>query len=131
MVSAIRASSHARDFTTTALAEPFFRAVAHRTLTAMLADPAFISNQPHLWRDTLRFHGLQIELLKAVKKETAEILALVRDLHAIKKTTVPEITLIAITRKISPPRCGSRRGPARPRCRRRHRRRDAGAGRSR
>jgi hypothetical protein len=100
MLAAIRAA-HARDFTP--LAEQFFRAVAHRTLTVMLADPAFIAGTtPELWRETLRRHGIEIELLRAVKDDTAEILALVRELREIKETTVHEDTLIAIARKIRP-----------------------------
>ena len=53
MVAAIKASPNARDFTQ--FAEQYFRAVAHRTLAVMLADPGFISSaSPHLWRGTLR-----------------------------------------------------------------------------
>jgi hypothetical protein len=46
--------------------------------------------------------GLQIELIQAVKEDTTEIFALVRDMHAIRQTTVREITLVAMARKISP-----------------------------
>ena len=36
MVAAIKASARARDFTETALAEPFFRAITRQALAAML-----------------------------------------------------------------------------------------------
>ena len=39
MVAAIKASPHARDFTETVLAEPFFRAIARQALAAMLETP--------------------------------------------------------------------------------------------
>ena len=103
MVAAIKASPHARDFATTVLAERYFREVAQATLAVMLAEADFIATiTPDLWRETLRRQGIQIELLEAVKGDTTEILALVREFHAMRTTTVPEDTLIAMARKISP-----------------------------
>jgi hypothetical protein len=68
MVVAIKASPLARDFTP--LAEQFFRAVAHRTLTIMLADPAFIADStPHLWSAPLRRLG-PLERLDAPNQRT-------------------------------------------------------------
>ena len=59
MLAAIKAA-HARDLT--ALAEQLFRAVAHRALTTMLADPAFV--EPHRWRDALCRHGIPIVTIR-------------------------------------------------------------------
>jgi tetratricopeptide (TPR) repeat protein len=103
MVAAIRASPHARDFAATALAEPFFRSVTRQTLGVMLARADYLATiTPDLWRETLRRHGVEIEVLQAVKDDTAEILAVVRELREIKATTVHEDTLIAIARKFAP-----------------------------
>ena len=79
-----------------ALPEAFFRAVAQATLQVMLSRADTVAAlAPALWRELLKTSA-------AIKDETAEILALVRELHAVKQTTVPEITLIAMARKISP-----------------------------
>jgi len=103
MVAAIHASGHARDFRQTAYAESYFRKVVSGTLAVMVADTAFVNSiTPALWRETLTRQGIVLELTRAVKEDTAEILLLVRELHAIKKTTVPEETLIALARKIQP-----------------------------
>jgi hypothetical protein len=59
MLAAIKAA-HARDLT--ALAEQLFRAVAHRALTTILADPAFV--EPHRWRDALCRHGIPIVTIR-------------------------------------------------------------------
>ena len=96
MVTAIKAGHHARDFTAAPLPEAFFRAVAQSTLQVMLSRADTVAAlAPALWRESLKTSA-------AIKDETAEILALVRELHAVKQTTVPEITLIAMARKISP-----------------------------
>ncbi|HMQ94320.1 MAG TPA: tetratricopeptide repeat protein [Amaricoccus sp.] len=103
MVAAVKASPQGRDFTAAPLPEAFFRAITRQTLGVMLAEADYLATiTPELWRETLRRHGIAIELLQAVREDTTEILALVRELHAIKRTTVPEDTLIAMARKISP-----------------------------
>jgi tetratricopeptide (TPR) repeat protein len=96
MVAAIKASPMGRDFTAAPLPEQFFRAVAQSTLQVMLARAdAVAALAPALWRESL-------ETTAAIKDDTTEILALVRELHAIRSTTVPEIALIAMARKITP-----------------------------
>jgi hypothetical protein len=62
MVAAIRSSPHAGDFAATVLAEPLFRAVARQALAVMRADPAFAATTPARWRETLRRHGVRLEL---------------------------------------------------------------------
>ncbi len=103
MVAAIKASPLARDFTAAPLPEAFFRSVTRQTLDVMLVNAAYIATiTPDLWRETLYRHGIEIELLQAVKDDTAEILALVRELRETKATTIHQDTLIAIARKIRP-----------------------------
>jgi tetratricopeptide (TPR) repeat protein len=103
VIAAIRASPLARDFFATTLPEQFFRQVAERVLDGMLTNTAFIDSiAPDLWRDSLARQGIVLGRIEAVKEDTGEILALVRDLHAMRQTTVPQDTLIAIARKISP-----------------------------
>ncbi len=96
MVAAIKASAVARDFTAAPLPEAFFRAVARATLEVMLTRADTVAAlAPALWRESL-------QTTAAIKDDTTEILALVRELHSTKSTTVPEATLIAMARKISP-----------------------------
>ena len=103
MVAAIKASPQGRDFTATPLPEAFFRAVTRQTLGVMLGKADYIASiTPDLWRETLHRHGVEIELLQAVRDDTTEILALVRELTETKATTVHQDTLIAIARKIRP-----------------------------
>ncbi len=103
MIAAIRQSPVAHDFDRTAFAESYFRQVISGTLKEMFANAAFIDSvTPDLWRETLRAQGITLETIAAVKDDTTEILALVRELHAVKQTTVHEDTLIAMARKIRP-----------------------------
>jgi tetratricopeptide (TPR) repeat protein len=96
MVAAIKASPMGSDFTAAPLPEAFFRAVARSTLQVMLNRADTVAAlTPALWRESLTTAA-------ATKDDTAEILSLVRELHAIKETTVPDATLIAMARKISP-----------------------------
>jgi tetratricopeptide (TPR) repeat protein len=89
MVAAIKAGPQARDFSAAPLAEQFFRTVALATLKVMLARAATVTAlTPALWGQSLR--------------SDAEILRLLRELHATRETTIPEITLIAMARKIIP-----------------------------
>ena len=69
----------------------------------MFASVAFMNSiTPDLWRETLRGQGITLEAVAAVKEDTTEILALVRELRVVKGTTVHEDTLIAMARKIRP-----------------------------
>ena len=96
MVAAIKVSFVGRDFSAAPLPEQFFRAVAQSTLQVMLDRADTVAAlAPALWRQSLRTTA-------AIKGDTVEILSLVRELHASKQTTVPEATLIAMARKISP-----------------------------
>jgi tetratricopeptide (TPR) repeat protein len=102
MIAAVRRSSLARNFFVTSLPEQFFRQVAGRTLEKMLASAAYLDSiTPDLWRESLQRQGIALGRIEAVKEDTGEILALVRDLHAIRQTTVPQDTLIAMARKIN------------------------------
>jgi hypothetical protein len=83
MVAAIKASPMGRDFTAAPLPEALFRAVAIATLQVMLnrAD-VLAALAPALWRQSLKNEA-------ALKEDTADTLALVRELHAIKKPLSP------------------------------------------
>ncbi|MEM8572778.1 MAG: hypothetical protein AAGG56_18045, partial [Pseudomonadota bacterium] len=103
MVAAILASPAAHDFRSTTLAERYFREVCCLTLSTMLADRAYVDSiSPELWRESLKRQGITLEIVKEIKEDTTELLALVRELHTIKTTTIPEDTLIAMARKIRP-----------------------------
>lgn len=103
MVRAIKASEQKKDFEAHPLAEPYFREVARLTLGRMLDDTDYIASiTPALWREALARQGVMLLEVKAVKDDTDEILSLVRELHRIRETTVPEDTLIAMARKIRP-----------------------------
>ncbi len=103
MVTAIKASNHGHDFTERLIYEQYFRAVTIPLLQTMLANPAYMTDlTPALWRETLERHGITLKAIAELKEDTAEILMLVRELHQIKQTTVPEDTLIAMARKIRP-----------------------------
>lgn len=103
MVARIKASPHRRDFEERELNQAYFCRVCHLTLGRMLADAAFVDSiTPDLWRESLTRQGVQLEQTREIKHDTSEILSLVRELHAVKQTTVPEDTLIAMARKIHP-----------------------------
>ena len=83
MVAAIKASPHARDFTAAPLPEAFFRAVTRQTLGLMLANADTIATiTPDLWRETLRRHGIQIELLVEIDRTTKRTAAEVAEINA-------------------------------------------------
>jgi tetratricopeptide (TPR) repeat protein len=66
-------------------------------------DDAYMTElTPTLWREALNRQGITLVITQAIKDDTAEILALVRELRDVKQTTVHEDTLIAIARKIRP-----------------------------
>ncbi|MBB5222357.1 tetratricopeptide (TPR) repeat protein [Amaricoccus macauensis] len=110
MVAALRGGPHAPDFFATPLPEQFFRSVARATLEVMLNRADIIAAlSPALWREQMAMTGeIRADTSEirnetaAIKDVSAETLALVREHLEIKETTVPEIILIAMARKILP-----------------------------
>lgn len=68
MIRIIDASPHGSDFARTPMAESYFRAVVHPTLTTLLSSVDFLASiAPDLWRRALRDNGIQIELLERLE----------------------------------------------------------------
>lgn len=68
MIRIIDASPHGLDFAKTPMAESYFRAVVHPTLTTLLSSVDFLASiAPDLWRRALRDNGIQIELLERLE----------------------------------------------------------------
>lgn len=96
MVAAVRAGPYARDFCASPLAEQLFRTVALATLEVMFNRAATVAAlSPALWRE-------QLTMTSEIRDTSSQTLLLVQKLLEEKATTVPEITLIAMARKIIP-----------------------------